>query len=296
MPAYPAELPVPTLSALKASTAGIAARTLALAAELFARSLKLRYEGIAIASRMPRMMMTTRSSMRVKPLSSPASRCRIVLVMRKAPSIGDERSGPSSSTTSPTVGNPRWGDRCPFENTKGAVSRALRTSAVAPVLGAGVGDDVGAWAVLVPGLAADGAVHAVGDRGRRLDVQLRGDDRRVVRLQERDRHACVACRVAGAGVVGIEGLDCRERGANVGLGGRVVRTIPEAQVRGDRDREQDAQNDDDNEKFDEGETAFLTGQPLPDLASHTKSSFHGERTSGSPYIGRSPTLGEPSNG
>ena len=36
---------MPVLSALKASTAGIAARTLALAAELFARSLKLRYEG-----------------------------------------------------------------------------------------------------------------------------------------------------------------------------------------------------------------------------------------------------------
>src|SRR6266849_3212403 len=61
--------------------AGIAARTWALAAELFARSRKVRYEGIAIASRTPRMMMTTRSSMRVKPLSSPASRCRILLVI-----------------------------------------------------------------------------------------------------------------------------------------------------------------------------------------------------------------------
>src|SRR6185437_11838938 len=68
----------------------------------------------------------------------------------------------------------------------------LRLSGTAFCLRAGVGHDVGAWAVLVPGLAADGAVHAVGDRGRRLDVQLRGDDRRVVRLQERDRHACVA--------------------------------------------------------------------------------------------------------
>src|SRR6059058_4193105 len=74
MPAYPAEFPVPVLSALYASTAGTAARTLALAADWFARSLNERYEGIAIASRMPRMMMTTRSSMRVKPLSSPASR------------------------------------------------------------------------------------------------------------------------------------------------------------------------------------------------------------------------------
>src|SRR5438876_1058796 len=74
MPAYPAELPVPVLSALYASTAGTAARTFALAADWFARSLNERYDGIAIASRMPRMMMTTRSSMSVKPLSSPASR------------------------------------------------------------------------------------------------------------------------------------------------------------------------------------------------------------------------------
>src|SRR5881275_1439624 len=74
MPAYPAELPVPVLSALYASTAGTAARTLAFAADWFARSLNDRYEGIAIASRIPRMMMTTRSSMRVKPLSSPARR------------------------------------------------------------------------------------------------------------------------------------------------------------------------------------------------------------------------------
>src|SRR5207253_636136 len=55
---------------------GTAARTLACAAELLARFLKLRYEGIAIASRIPRMMMTTSSSIRVKPLSSLARRLR----------------------------------------------------------------------------------------------------------------------------------------------------------------------------------------------------------------------------
>src|SRR4051795_11398918 len=54
-------------SALNASMPGTAARTLACAAELLARSLNLRYDGIAIASRIPMMMMTTRSSMRVKP-------------------------------------------------------------------------------------------------------------------------------------------------------------------------------------------------------------------------------------
>src|SRR5437867_2086930 len=142
----------------------------------------------------------------------------------------------------------------------------------------GSGDDVGAGAVLVPDFAAHSALDAVGHGGRRHDGQLRGDDRRVIRLQQRDRHARITGGVGGTRVVGVVGLDSRDRGANVGLGGRVVRTIAEAQVRGDRDREQDAEDDDDNEKFDEGETAFLTGQPLPDLAGHYGSSFHGERT------------------
>src|SRR5580765_3890419 len=51
------------------SAAGMAERTFALAAAVTALSLKLRYAGTAIATRMPRMMMTTRSSMRVKPCS-----------------------------------------------------------------------------------------------------------------------------------------------------------------------------------------------------------------------------------
>src|SRR3984893_18599432 len=128
------------------------------------------------------------------------------------------------------------------------------------------GDDVRARAGLVPGLGAGGAVDAVGQGGRGLDVQLRRHDCRVVRLQQRDRHPRIAGGVGGAEVVGVVGLDSRDRSANVGLGGRVVRTIPEAQIRGDRDREQDAENDDDNEKLDEGETAFLTGEPPSNLA------------------------------
>src|ERR671925_788426 len=59
---------------------GTAARTLAWAADLFARVRKLRYEGIAIASRIPRMMITTRSSISVKPRSSLVSRCRMVCI------------------------------------------------------------------------------------------------------------------------------------------------------------------------------------------------------------------------
>src|SRR5436190_22790147 len=61
-------------SALNASMPGTAARTFAFAADTFARVRKLRYDGTAIASRIPRMMMTTRSSIRVKPFSSVARR------------------------------------------------------------------------------------------------------------------------------------------------------------------------------------------------------------------------------
>src|ERR671936_168577 len=106
MPAYPADAPVPVLSALYASTAGTAARTFAFAAELLARSLNERYEGIAIANRMPRMMMTTSSSMRVKPLSSPASRfanlSRIYSLL--LPELRQERRG-----THPLGQGPRLG-------------------------------------------------------------------------------------------------------------------------------------------------------------------------------------------
>src|SRR5918994_6618480 len=64
------------LSAKYASTAGIDERTLACAADLFARSRNFMYEGIAIASRIPMMMITTRSSIRVKP---PSFRLRLIL-------------------------------------------------------------------------------------------------------------------------------------------------------------------------------------------------------------------------
>ena len=47
-----------------------------LAALSSRRSAKLRYDGIAIAVRIPRMMMTTRSSIRVKPCSSRLRRLR----------------------------------------------------------------------------------------------------------------------------------------------------------------------------------------------------------------------------
>src|SRR4051812_21372021 len=61
-------------SAKNAWIDGSVDRTLARAAGLLARSCKPRYAGTAMASRMPRMMMTTRSSISVKPLSSDARR------------------------------------------------------------------------------------------------------------------------------------------------------------------------------------------------------------------------------
>src|SRR5438132_8773421 len=70
MPAY-----VP-LSEKYDSTDGISERRFAFAAEVSARPLKLRYDGIAIAVRIPRMITTTSSSIRVKPRSSRAIRFR----------------------------------------------------------------------------------------------------------------------------------------------------------------------------------------------------------------------------
>src|SRR5207249_9990126 len=104
--------------------------------------------------------------------------------------------------------------------------------------------------------------------------ELGRDDRRVVGLQQRDGHAGVAGGSACVGVVRRLRIAGLFPYTTLFRSGRVVRSIAEAQVRGDRDREQDAEDDDDNEKFDEGETRLLTGQPLPDLAGHYEGSFH----------------------
>src|SRR5438105_11594595 len=77
------------------------------------------------------------------------------------------------------------------------------------LLRAGAAEDVSAGAGLVPDLAADGALDAVRDRVSGLDRQLRRHDGRVVRLEQRDGHAGIACGSARAGVVGVEGLDRR---------------------------------------------------------------------------------------
>src|SRR5947209_10704543 len=119
-----------------------------------------------------------------------------------------------------------------------------------------------------------GAALEVGDRGRIrvLDAVARvvgtNDlhvlDALVVGLLElRERHA----RVAG-GVVGVEGLHAGDGGADVGLRGRVVGPIPEAQVGGDRDCEQDPEDDDDDEQLDQGEAALVTREAFPQGADH----------------------------
>src|SRR5919108_3550452 len=228
----------------------MAARTSAFAAELLARSRNDRYDGIAIASRMPRMMMTTSSSMRVKPLSSPAIRFRnFSRIYSLLLPVRDE----ARRSRRPQLAS----------NSKG--------------LRAGSGDDVRAGAGLVPGRISDRALDAVRRVRRRLDEQLARDDCRVVRLQSRDGHARITSRRTAAGVVGVVGLDSRDGRTDVCLCGRVVGAIAERQVRRNRDRQQDAEDDDDNEQLDEGEAALLTGHSLQELLAHLLSTPSGSR-------------------
>src|ERR671911_1011840 len=147
-----------------------------------------------------------------------------------------------------------------LKTKEGAVSRALRQVMRWPVLraGAGRGGDVATGALLVPGLRPDRAAEAVRDgvRSAQDDHVL---DTLVVGLHVGQVETRVALRV-----VGVVGLDGRDRCAHVRLGGRVVRPVAEGEVRRHRDREQDAEDDDDNEKLDEGETLLLTSQALLD--------------------------------
>src|SRR6266542_3706107 len=101
---------------------GTAARTLAWAADLFARVRKLRYEGIAIASRIPRMMITTRSSISVKPRSSLRIRCHRLVVIRMLLRFVELRWLRNRSACDCCRHDTRTGDG----TKKGAVSRALR--------------------------------------------------------------------------------------------------------------------------------------------------------------------------
>src|SRR5581483_8983701 len=92
---------------MNASAAGIAERTFACAADVLAVFVKLRYAGTAIATRMPRMIMTTRSSMSVKPCSL-ARRFLILLIIRNL-LLGGEDDGDPGIDTGERVARP------PFE-------------------------------------------------------------------------------------------------------------------------------------------------------------------------------------
>jgi hypothetical protein len=64
-------------------------------------------------------------------------------------------------------------------------------------------------------------------------------------------------------VVGVERLHAGDGSADVGLRSRLVGPGAEAQVRGDRDRKQDPENDDHDEKLDQRETAIVARQAVP---------------------------------
>ena len=61
------------------------------------------------------------------------------------------------------------------------------------------------------------------------------------------------CRRAGD-IVCVVGLNIRQHCTDVGLRGRLVGAILEAQVRRHRDGKQDAENDDDDQELDQGES------------------------------------------
>src|SRR5437762_14375236 len=103
------------LSEKNASADGTADRRLACAAERLARSLKPRYDGTAIASRMPMMTMTTRSSMSVKP-SLPL---RDALPIGQAIFLGKtEGCADSESAADGNGASPVWGIRREIDHPK----------------------------------------------------------------------------------------------------------------------------------------------------------------------------------
>src|SRR5581483_2085641 len=254
------------------------------AAALFALLRNPRYDGVATDVRMPRIALTTSSSMSVMPLSSRASR------LPSARSINWVIDGLVD------VGDPRSRDvdyRGERETREGAVSGALCVSRVGRglrecVAGAGaagcggavdLGDgrdcggrgalgDLGGVAADVVGAVTDGLVvgEAVGSTGAEdLDRDVGGDAGGFLG-QVGVAEAGVAA-VAAGGVL-VPGLCGRDGRADVGLGRSVLGVAAEAEVGRHRDGNEDAEDDDDDQEIDEGETAHLTGQARLDLAEH----------------------------
>ena len=78
-------------------------------------------------------------------------------------------------------------------------------------------------------------------------------------------------------MVGVVRLDAGDGGADVGLRGRCVGAVLEAEVRGDRDCEQDPEDDDDDEKLDEREAALVVREAMPQVCRHWCCSFRAQR-------------------
>jgi hypothetical protein len=113
-----------------------------------------------------------------------------------------------------------------------------------------------------PRLAADGLLEAVrvaGSANGPVADDGSGDvDTRIDRPESEKVHASVGV------VVGEPRLGARNRRADVGPSGLVVRAVAEAEVGRDRNREQDPDDDDDDEQLNEGE-AFLASDPRRSL-------------------------------
>src|SRR3954469_1893239 len=141
---------------------------------------------MAIAIRMPRMMMTTRSSMSVKP-SLPSRRVRSLFnICVAAPfqrSVNyrwhDRYRRVSVRRTPPYEGSPSLAVRdvlprtargadlsAPLDRAGSQTQVRLRSDSTTCPLRARPGDDVGAGAVLEERVAADGRLDAVGGRCR----------------------------------------------------------------------------------------------------------------------------------
>src|SRR4029078_1036990 len=99
------------------------------------------------------------------------------------------------------------------------------------------------------------------------------DDARVDRLVVRRRQAGGGHARVEA-VVGEERLDRRERRTHGGGRRALVRAVPEAEVRRDRDCREDRENDHHDEELDQGET-LLAPQTLPQLVEHGAPSMGG---------------------
>src|SRR3954447_3994224 len=203
---------------------------------------------MAIAIRIPRMMMTTRSSMRVKP-SSPSMRLRRLFSIRVL--LSRKRQW--------------WGARNRFGQTEGrgfAAPFRFRDQGGAGALRAGAEEDICARAVLEERVGTDRRRDAVGRRrrrGRAEDDVL--DSGVVARLQLRERRAHVAVVVGGGR------LDAGDGRADVRLRCRLAGAILAAEVRGDGDRHQDPEDDDDDQELDERE-ALVTLQARPQFVQH----------------------------